>query len=338
MSLGRLTAYFFAISISLLLSFFVSQSNFHHRDDSDLPAYEEFYYCLAVNSIDVCSAIISSSYEYIFYCFFYIFSLVGFDFSTFIFFISFVIYSSLLVMVVRMSSGAYGLYIVSLLFLLADFRFYDYGFNIIRHGFASVLMVFATMIFLSYSTKIKYVFLSIPIFAHLSAVAQLSLAIQSKFLHSRALWLLFFLVLFVLAQFLVSIISFIFNIDYIGDKISYYVSGERDQAWLPFQYLAVLLLSLLLDIDDSTYLVVRKVFFALIAMSIFFITTGMSYRFVAFSMPFAAVLLTYHFSYIIGLFTKNDRAFVFSGLLMGVVFYAVLYFHKYNEFIFGGFK
>ncbi|TQP45150.1 EpsG family protein [Vibrio cholerae] len=334
--LSRLIAYVVAIAISLLLSFCVSQSNFHNRADNDLPAYENFYYCLKVESVDTCRLLISSNYEYAFYWLFGLISFTGLSFSLFLFLLSFLIYSMLLFFVIRLSSKSFNLFLFSLLFLLVDFRFYDYGFNILRHGFASVMMMFATLFYILNSSKFRYAFLFSPVFFHLSAVAQLVLILRTKLLYSRVFWFFLILILYLLGQYLPNVLSHLSGLDYVGDKLSYYIEGHRNQDWLPLQYMLVLVLSLLFDIKNSTYLIVRQVFLVLVAISMVFISTGMSYRFIAFSMPFAAILITYHISYFIDLFERRNRFLILLGLSMCFTLYAVLYFYKYNEFILGG--
>lgn len=338
MKIDKLIAYFIGFVYSIFLSYFVTTSNYHNREGSDLFAYEQFYNCLSLDSIDVCRILISSNYEFFFYYFLKLSSLASLDFSWFIFFFSFIIYSSLVTLVIKFSKEDNRLYWISLVFLLTDFRYYDYGFNIIRHGSASVMMLIAFGCYLVVKSKVKNIFLFSPVFFHLSAIAQLSLLARSRLFYSRIFW--FFLFLFFSALVFSPAFSWIaeslFHVDYLGDKLSHYLGDGRHPDWVPLQYFFILVFSLVLNINVKTYLIIRQVFFALISLSIIFFPVGMSYRFVAFAMPFSAMLLTYQIGHVYSLFERDGKIFFYVGVFIAMIFLGSLNVLKYYEFILSG--
>lgn len=334
----KIACYLTAIAFSFGISFFVSQSNFHFREGSDLPAYEKFYYCLMQSSYYDCTWLINSSYEYAFYFLFDIISFSGVNFRLFLFLFAFFLYASLSLMVVKLSSDAFNLYWLSLIFILTDFRFYDFGFNILRHGLASALMVFSTALFVYNSSKLKYIFIIIPLFAHISAIAQFSLVARAEFLNARLLWFIVFLVLFGLHLFSVNILTFFIGFDYIGDKLYFYKIRNEYSEWMPLHYFLVLFLALTLDINNKSYIIIRRVFFTLTALSIIFIPLGMGYRFIAYAMPFTAIIITYQISFIIDSFSRESKFCVYAVILLGFVGFVVIYLKLYVDFILGGLR
>ncbi|MCF5890281.1 MULTISPECIES: EpsG family protein [Aeromonas] len=340
MKLDKLIAYTIGFIYSIFLSYFVTTSNYHNRDGSDLIAYEHFYNCLSSDSIDVCRIIISSNYEVFFYYLLKFFSLASFDFFWFIFFFSFFIYFSLVTFVVKYSREDNLLYLFAFVFLLTDFRYYDYGFNIIRHGSASTMMLIVIGCFLVLKSNVKYILLIFPVLFHLSAIAQLSLLIRARVFYSRIFWFFLFLFFFALvfSPFFSWMIESFFNIGYLGDKLSHYLAGDRHPDWIPLQYFLILVLSLLLNINMRPYLLIRQVFFSLISLSIIVFPIGMSYRFVAYAMPFSAVLLTYQIGYICSSFERRTRVYLYMGSFIAMILFGSLNIYKYYEFILGGLK
>lgn len=340
MRFGRYIAYAFGVGYSLVLSYFVANSNYHNRIGSDLIAYDIFYDCLSSNEIDACRNIISSNYEFSFYFCFKLLSLAGFDFSSVLFIVSFFIYSSLSILVVRFSKDEYQLYWFALIFLFTDFRYYDYGFNIIRHGVASVAMLAVAAFFLVTRKKVKYILLFLPMSFHITAVAQLSLLAKPRFCYSRFFWfsLFFILSILIFSPAFSWIVATVYNINYLGDKLAYYLNSDRNLDWIPLQYFVILCFAFLLNIKEYYYLSFRQVFFALMSLSIIFYPFGMSYRFVAFAMPFSAILLTYQFGYIYSSLSNKSKYLLGAGAVFFMLIFCFLNVFKYYDFILGGLR
>lgn len=338
MILGKHIAYVFTFFFSLVLAFFVANSDYHERPGSDLPAYEQFYNCLDGDSIRVCRVLISSNYEYLFYVVFLIPALLGVEFTEFLFVFSFAIYFILASSVIRLSKNEYGLYWLSLIFLISDFRFYDYGFNILRHGFAAALMIFFTALLGARRRKLWFFTSFLPVLVHVTAIAQLSLLSKFKLLYSRFTWLAILMSTFLFVQFFYSewVLNYIFQLEYFGDKVYYYFSSDREHDWVPVQYVVSIVAVLLVRIDDTVYIRVRQVFFVLVALSILLLVLGMSYRMVAFMMPFVAVLISYQVYNFLLFFTAQSRVIVYISLLIVFMLYAGVYLYNYRWFVLGG--
>lgn len=149
------------MAISVIISFFIANSVNNFKERNDLPMYSNYYQCINddISSLFECNKVIGNPTSIIYQSSAFFFKIyLGVDkFYWYLFFLAFFLYFSILYTTHKISP----IPIVSALFLLTDFRFWEYGSNILRAGLAiSIFMwIFYYLSQKEYiSKKIKLIF------------------------------------------------------------------------------------------------------------------------------------------------------------------------------------
>lgn len=326
------------LAFLFFVSFLTANAVYEYKERNDLLVYADYVGCLQSNSILSCSEFISSSGEYFFYLVAYLFSALFVEFSHFILVYSFLIYSSVAILVASLSSrNGFLVYFMSISFLLTDFRFYDLANNVLRHGLAVLMM----MLFLYQYTKFgrsRFVYLTsaLPILSHISSIGHLFIFFRKKIFDNGFVLFGIIVALFLfngLFEFLIK--SNVFPGYITGKLYYYYINSDGYSDWLPSHYYLILLFSLILSVRDNIYLVVRKVFFGYVFLSIIFVPLDMSYRFVSFMTPLVSVMVGYQFQYVCSLVKEKFllKSIIFALFVIYLIFIVV----KNYEYLVKGF-
>lgn len=322
-----------------LNSMLIAYNSMEVKESNDLLTYSKYYDCLLDSGLFSCSFEIGSKIEYFFYFFTKLFSFILIDYNFFILFYSFFIFLSVFLLVLKISEiKSFTIFFISISFLLTDFRFYDLGNNVLRHGLAVVMMLFFIYLFINKKKIISVYLVSfLPVLSHISSVGHFVLFINYKFLDGRLFWIILgFSFYFFSNIFLESLLNFSKNIDFIFDKLMFYSQNSSfSNNWMPLHYLVVVIFTNLFTIQNPSYMAVRKVFLSYVLLSIMFIPLDMSYRFVSFMTPLVAILIAFQVDFFIKKFMHKCCLKQFILLLS--IIYVFFIVNKNFDFLVKGF-
>ena len=256
------------------------------------------------------------------------------SFEWFILFFSFFVYSVIL----HISSKYSPYYLIAVLFLLTDFRFYELGNNILRNGLALVVFMLIFHFYMRYSLKRSFFLNLLPVSAHITALALVPIA-------SNRLTLLLYPLGIVVAVFLGLYFQLILNFIYeylplaLQQKINAYqmINDEegRISFSLPMHYLLVFIAGLyfLFKSRSGLFFLCFNIFYFLFLFSIIFDQFGVGYRFLNYAVPFVAILVAYYLFEI-----KKMFGFAwFASFYFLIMLFFFFFFLRNFDFIFRGF-
>jgi hypothetical protein len=315
------------ILIVVLMVFFIANSAENYKPRNDLPMYSDYYSCIRPDlaSFVNCNDVIGNPLDIVFQSssFFFKFFLGIDNFYWYLFFLSFFIYISVLYTTLKASP----LPIISLLFLLTDFRFWEYGYNILRAGLA--IAIFMWVFYYIITKKINLLKMKImtllPALAHTSAIVFLLPTVKK---HGK---------LFIVSGFFFAL-AFYYNFDYffqfiaptilpekVFDKLAFYyhfkqVSNLDDNIRLPIHYYVILLIAFVLYyknlMHSKIYLYSFNIAWILFIFSFIFSYIGIGYRFIVFMPPFIAILLGFEVQFFLN---KVRRHSMLKGMILVVI-------------------
>ncbi|MEZ8445402.1 EpsG family protein [Vibrio splendidus] len=314
------------IIISIVLSLISSNRSDVAKYRNDTAVYSEHFSCLVEKGED-CSSIVGGL-DYGYGIVANLLEKISFhSFFIFKFFVSFVISFPILYLVLSKSISP----LFSLMFLLSDYRFYEYFSNVLRHGLALSFFCILILIFSRYNWKYLLTFIIVPL-THLST----SVLLLIPFARVRT-----YFIFSLLAASIFGVLFFVpigeYFSSYLPAKIRYYIdNSEGFKLSSPIQYTIIFLLTISLYRNFHK----SKIFFAnaiiiLFVSSILFNSIGMGYRFISFSLPFCAILfpsILSIFSNSFGVFAK--KFYITSSSILSIFFmflfirnYAFIYLH-----------
>jgi hypothetical protein len=143
------------------------------KDRNDTSAYAAHYYCVSSSkTLDYCrNEIGGNKYELLYERFIELLA-KAFDFDRFSYVkiaTAFVIYSTILLAVGLKSKNT----LLSLSILILDFRFWEYGSNVLRHGFAASFVALGATLLIRENIKLSFAAKILAILSHLSAAVML---------------------------------------------------------------------------------------------------------------------------------------------------------------------
>ncbi|RLQ15565.1 EpsG family protein [Vibrio sp. SBT000027] len=314
------------IIISIALSLISSNRSDVNKYRNDTPVYSEHFSCLVENGKD-CSSILGGL-DYGYGIVANLLEKVSFhSFFIFKFLVTFVISFPILYFVLSKSISP----LFSLIFLLSDYRFYEYFSNVLRHGLALSFFCILMLFFSRHNWKYLLSFIIVPL-THLST----SVLLLIPFTKVRG-----YFILGVLATSIFGVMFFVplgeyFN-SYLPSKIQYYINNSEGFKFSsPIQYTVMFFLTLALYKKfHHSKIAFANAIIVLFLTSVFFNSIGMGYRFISFSLPFYAILFPSMVSIIsksFGVFSKQvyiTSSLIFSILLMLLFIrnYAFIYLH-----------
>jgi hypothetical protein len=312
-----------------LMAFFIANAAEDYKPRNDLPMYSDFYSCIRPNftSIVDCNSVIGNPFSIVFQSssFFFKFFLGIDEFYWYLFFLSFFVYFSVLYTTSRVSPLA----VISLLFLLTDFRFWEYGYNVLRAGLAIAIFmwVFYYISRKKYSRIRMKIITILPATAHTSAIIFLLPKIKK------------YGILFIFMSFLFAVF-FYYNFDYffkniapnvlpekVFNKINFYYRYKQmnvinDKVELPVHYFIIILFGFVLylrnSIQSKVYIYSFNIVWLLFIFSIILSFLGMGYRLIGFMPPFISII----FSFEIKLFMIKMKKY---KAIQGIVFVSIIF-------------
>jgi hypothetical protein len=324
--------------IAIFLALLVANST-NSGDRNDLISYANHYNCLsdAYLSVSNCSGMIGNPFDFIYQGLAFIFKYLGGEgsFKYFIFFISFFIFYSISVVVDRYSK----VYFLPVMFLLVDFRFWEYGFNTIRHGLSLAIFMHVFNYQLKREEfKVLSVVRAIPLFAHVSSFFY-SFTSVKKF----SVFFIFlsfsscFLISFYFYESFLNLLSGYMPLRII-DKLNFYLNLNSESGYaIPLHYGVILLFSAVSIVFgpevDRVYVYSFNISWFIFLASILIYPLGVSYRVLSYMLPFIAILFGYQVNYFIHFFKQREIKLIF--LLLFFIILGVILFKNF-EFILRG--
>lgn len=329
--------------IVTLSSFFVSNAADTYKERNDLPMYKNNYSCLTcdINSISECNKLMGNPQGVVYqYSAYFAKIFFNMNFNWYLFFFSFFVYFTILYIISKISP----LHYVSIFFLLTDFRFWEYGYNILRAGLAET--IFLIVFFILYKKKnilkkTKFFITGLPFLAHSSALVFLLIR-QKKY---NIFFLLFILSISIaLYQFFDDIIKNILPQILpikMNNKINFYYKYQENYSTnlasfsIPIHYFMILTFAFfLIYIKKYSYkffVYSFNIVLILFVFSYIFSLLGIGYRFIGFMPPFIAILFTYEIQILFKKIKSNILKMIV--LILSFSFILVIFFKNYELII-----
>lgn len=312
----------FLFMVVAFIAYLIGYGALDMKDNNDLLTYSSFYNCLVFSGAPSCLEKVGSSFEYFFYLFSYVLSLVSPDYNFFIFLYSFVL-NSLLLIITMLIVRSLGLpiAILSVIYLLSDVRFYELSGNVLRHGLATTLMLVFVYSIIHFKTKRgKKILALFPVLSHVSSFGYLIVFIKSRLLDNRIFWLFIFAISFLLSKSVFEVLIQNNTDSYIVNKLNYYVLNNSEPGRIfPYHVLIVILASFILNIVDFRYLVVKRVMYSYVTLALIFFHLGMSYRYISFMYPLCAICFAYQMSFISNAIARKEVVLILYLLTVCVL-------------------
>ena len=311
--------------LSNFMAFLVANSSDKIKVRNDITAYKSFYNCLDynINSIHKCNTLIGTQNDILFQSFSYVGkNIFKLNFKFFLYILTFSIFFSILFTVYKSS-----LYpSVSILFILSDYRFWEYGANTLRAGIAIAIILISFYLYVKKQNILTYLFKFLPSFAHITAFFY----ILAPFNHinSKKLILLFLFAI---------IFSYNFHIIYelstilpnsIFTKIDFYYNqslSNKVSVGIPMQYLSIILFGFYLyirnQVKDKIFIFSFNIIVVALLLFILLIPLGMSYRYSYYILPFLAIVLSFEVEYIINMYELKS----YKGMIISVCYLAIFF-------------
>jgi len=321
MKYARIEMNLLLLIVSIFFAFLISNNSTENKERNDLLAYQAYYKCVQKNLVS-CDYLIGNPSDLAFQ------STVKFSVSIlnistpyiFIFIYAFIIIFMILYSLKSISP----LPIVSILFVLTDFRFYEYSSNVLRVGIAVVLMLIAFKPALS---KNRY-FSLIPSLGHITTVPMFFTPKQKL----SYLFLLSSLILIlVLNTYFIEIYDFIrtFIHSKIVDKLVYYkeLGSRNDDIYtMPLHYFIIYIFGFILKnkINNVTYIYAFNISWIFFLASLLAYNIHMQYRFFFLILPFISIVFAFQVEYMLKRIETIELKLIFILLLIS--FYSIVFF------------
>lgn len=314
-----------ALLIAILASIISANRTDTGKDRNDTAAYASHYYCISSGkTVEQCRSEIGGTQYEFFYEQLVSFLTITIKFNSFYqikLATAIATYSIILLAVALQSRNAS----LSLLILLLDFRFWEYGSNVLRHGFAAAFLA-ASVIFLSADRpKLSFLAKLLSISSHLSAAIAIYTP-RTKYKQRTLLALLAVTTLFVATpEYWIPAILASNLFDY---KINYYIRNSDGYNFsLPIHYAAAILTGLLIyrKSNSTRFIITSNYLIALFMASIILGYLDASYRMTSFMLPLLAVNIPDQINMIANKFKEKKLAEeIFIGII-GMVLSLIAY-------------
>lgn len=323
----------FIVLISVFIAFFISINSSNVKERNDLLSYSHYYNCLGTSNSN-CSDLIGSptdklfSYTAMFSKYFLNIN----DFYIFIFLYSFCIVYFILYFTSKISP----LYIVSLAFLLSDFRFYEYASNILRVGL-SIVVLLSVFNYILKKRKLSFLYKFFPSLAHLSASVYI---ITPRFRLSIFFLLMSFFIFFIFNLYFDMIYEYSKGLfpSNLLEKISFYYNLAKvseAKYTIPLHYSFIIFFSIILrsKINEPTYIYSFNIVWFLFLISFILHGLRMEYRIFAIMPVFLSILLAYQIKYILKI--KKNILYKISIVILFISFISFIFYKNSNEILRG---
>jgi len=278
----------------------------HFKERNDTYIYKEHYRCM-LSSGKSCNDIVRGM-DVLFYTIAKVIALLSFnDFFIYKLILALLILFPILLFVVTYSVNP----LISILFLLVDYRFYEYSANVLRHGLALAFFCLFAVFYKHHMNKIKIASI-FAILTHISAIIFLFFTSRRIKIKMGTFLSFLFVLWFFLSKSFINIFS-----QYLPSKIQFYLLATKIVHFdIPVHYLIVVALIILLykRIEQAQLFIANSILILLLA-SLYLDLIGMGYRYVSFALPFVSVIIPH-------LIVIISRYFVLDKIVLRLIAYA----------------
>ena len=308
------------IIISIWLAFMISVHSDKKRDRNDLYMYQKYYEC--INHSSDCKDIIGNPSDVLFSWIVSISKIFIEKYYIFLFLYAFFINYLILWNIYKLSPFP----LISVLFLLTDFRFYEYSSNILRVGLAELLLLIIFKWQIIHFNNNKYlVYKIIPLLAHISTFPALMAPMKRiKISFMLSSLIIIFILIFYFSH-IFSFIKFFLPESILGKYFYYYnlTLIHSSSYSLPLHYISIIFLSIFLlnKIKSTIYIYAFNIVWFLFIFSFILHLLNLEYRMFDLMPPFLSILLAYHIKYF---FTKIKSFYLKVDIIIIIVLLFVL--------------
>lgn len=316
----KIIIFMIVLALSLVVGGLSANRSNDLKHSNDTIVYKEHFDCLSSGrESNECNIILSTNQLEVTYHALVQFASQIMNFEIYKFLFAFTVAFLICHSVCSLTSGSF----FGLLYLILDFRFWEYTTNTLRVGMALALVMMAFLLYFKPGKRYVSNVIYLGPLSHLTTV--IFLAIPKKKINFLYLMMLF----------LISIVTFKFEslwvstlIDNIAvdSKLYFYTLSGKPEYQVPLHYNVVVLGSLLFykRATSSIFVVTANTLYVLIMASFIFGVIGMSYRIASFMLPFVIISMVLQVNYISNKF-KYGRSFMLilcHIILLGVFLYA----------------
>lgn len=293
----------------------------HLKDRNDTIVYKEHFDCLSSGrESEECETILSTNLLEITYHTLAQLASKIMNFEIYKFLFAFIVAFLIFCSVYLLASGS----LIGLIYLMLDFRFWEFTTNTLRVGLAiSLIMISYVLYFESAKTYLKIIKYLGPL-SHIAAAV--FLAIPKKKINFLNL-ILFFLIALSLFKLESLWLPALIETIAVDSKLYYYTISGKPEYQVPLHYILVALGSLIFykGSKSTAYIATANTLYVLLMASFIFGVIGMSYRIAAFMLPFVIVSMVMQVRYFSNIF-KYGKVYIFVFchiLFLGIFLYAL---------------
>lgn len=320
----------FAVLISFYVAVFSANRSDQTKDFNDTSLYAMHYDCLASGQgIESCDSIISASKpEFVYQYFAYLCSnFIDFYFFkiVFAFSVSFGVVWSVLILSPSI--------ILPVIMLLADFRFWEYVANVLRHGLAASVFLVGFTVYIRYRKTLAFYFRYLAMGTHLGSVFLFFAPIRRMSRYVLISAIIFAVILVNTSQ---HWLPFIMDTGFSGNKLAYYVFANIAYDFsLPLHYSLIGIIGFFLyrKIADSGYIASYNILIVLFSGSLLLALIGLSYRAISFMLPFVVICASHQIRYLSLKFKSNSNCAYFLLSFIYLILFVLAFIRNYDAFL-----
>ncbi len=321
------------IFLSNFISFLMANSSAENKVRNDISAYKSFYMFIDsnVDSINRCNELIGAPSDRLFQVFSYISkNIFCLDFTGFLYLLSFSITFIVLLIVAKNSVNP----VIAILFLLIDYRFWEYSANTLRMGISVALLLLSFHLYLRHQNKVTLLLKFIPLFAHIATFFYIFVPLRK--INNRKIIFLFLLSI-IFSYYFTDIFEYRNVVPQVFlNKLSFYYQQnilDDSSFGIPKHYTLIILFGFYLyttkRIKDKIFIFSFNIIIFALLFFIILIPLGMSYRYIYYMLPFISIVLSFEIEYLI-----KKKSLAYMGIVISIYSLLVLFITFNNlEFI-----
>jgi len=318
--------------ISTFVAIIVANRSDTTKERNDTNAYYTHYKCIESNNdYEYCRGLIGSSQTEFIYDMIVIASTKVLGENSFYYF-KFLFSLSVSFSILYVVSCLSEIYLLSLLVMLCDFRFWEYSSNVLRHGLALAIFMAVIAIKSSDNSLFKCKFKFLALFAHISSLVLIITPVRKLTLRYIVIIACFTIALLLTSNIWLELIS---SAEFSSYKLAHYISMASDFDFKqPIHYWLISIVSFYNYIysDDKKFIYMCNLVIVLSIASLLLGVIGYSYRMTSFMLPFIAIILSYNIN--IAFPRKQIHNYVLSYIVQLVIVIGMLLVLVKNETFF----
>jgi len=334
--LNKITNNLFLLILVLAISSVVSFRSYDGTNErNDTSVYFQAFKCQATTQEYIsCDKKLGNTGDFIYSVTSYLFAIIlNGNFDIFLLIISMFINYYILKFVFVYSPMP----LVSLLFLLSHYRFWDFSANALRAGIALTILlyIFSNPKIVDRYLKYNILYRLLPIAAHFSLIP--TLLINQSNIKRIYLLLIVATVLFI-SQYFFEIMALFESFGILPSKLEYYIHiAKKALVAEKVSYISLLIFIMGIVMKNAIYgkrLLIWNSFILFFIVSLIMSPLGLGYRYFSFSLPFISILLSIYVTYILGFFHENLRFLIICIIHIGFTCWAIFMgIHNYDLFL-----